>query len=178
MLAKRIACMLVTIMIPACVGCGQPLYPERSFSVTLPNGGRVDFSSTQEEEITMGPVELETDVNGVKTFKLGTTTQPALTYGAKSVGAMKEYAQQQLNYVLILKQLGDNAVNSINAIGDAASKVIGGLVAFRAQSAASGNTAGCALADSLIADVQDLQAKARAAKTLIEAANDLKTSAR
>lgn len=151
----------------AVAGCGQPLYPKTIIKID-PATGRIERSSEQETDLVIGAIDAGTALDGTKYLRVGTTSQPAVTYGEAAVGVMKEYGQQQLNYVLILKQLGDNAVNSINAIGDAGSKILGGLAGLRQFAISTGDVQLQSQCDALIAEAQGLQGKVLATKSFIE----------
>jgi len=110
---QLIVCVLLAGML-GCVGCGAPLYPERQFSVN-PRTGQVSFSSTQEEDLIIGQF---TARDGDREVTLGTTTQPAVVYGAKSVAAMDAYSRQIIEYTKLLDVVGDDITADIRALGE------------------------------------------------------------
>lgn len=119
---RYISSVMAAILLQGCIvcltGCGAPLYPERSFSVN-PHTGQVNFSSTQEEDLVVGQFSATVNpLTGDKTITLGTTTQPAIVYGAKSVAAMEAYVKQQDAYTKMLDVVGKNTTEQIRALGE------------------------------------------------------------
>lgn len=166
---KHLWLMIVAVALQSCVwtGCGAPLYPKTLIQID-PTTGKIMRSSEMETALVIGAIDAGVNPDGTKFMRVGTTSQPAFVYGEEAVGVMKEYGEQQKNYVAILKQLGDNAVNSINAVGDMAGKVLGGLAGLRQFAVTQGNTEACAMVDQLTRDMNALVAKYQAAQSLVE----------
>lgn len=156
------------------VGCGAPLYPKTLIQID-PATGRIMRSSEMETALVVGSIDAGVNPDGTKWMKIGTTTQPAITYGEEAVGVMKEYANQQEKYNQILDTIGKNAVLQIEAVGNAAGQVLGGILSLRATAAASGDAELCAVCDTLSAKVNELIAKSQAAHDLVDAANKAAT---
>ncbi len=125
-------CALMLLCSGCLLGCGAPLYPKVQMRLD-PASGQWSYSSAQETDLIVGAVEASVSPDGTKKLTVGTATQPAVTYGSESVGAMAQYAVQQAEYTKMLDVVGKNTTEQIRALGEAIPNLAGLLTGLGAS---------------------------------------------
>lgn len=157
------------ILVSLC-GCGIPLYPKTTVEMN-PATGKMAYSTQSETAVKLGKLEARQNPDGSKSLTLGTDEQPALDYGTQSQGIMEKYALQQEKYNQILDTIGKNLVPQLEAVGNLAGQVLGGIAGIRSAGASVGGVVGnaiCTSCDNVGAQVQDALNKIAAAKKLAQ----------
>jgi hypothetical protein len=116
------------------LGC-MTLTPTRAF-VLNPATGEFRYESEQEEDLIVGQiVATENAQTGERSISVGTTTQPAITYGTRAVGVIDANARLILAEVEMAKTVGPNvsmALDSLANLAGALSWLRGGMSALPA----------------------------------------------
>jgi len=114
---RRPACILLCLFLGTCVlGCqGAPEYAGTKSKADneLSLGWGRSLRLGAETDATLEGFET---ANGTKIDKLTLKSSPAQTMAGGWVPAMDAYGRQQVNFVPILKQYGDNAIGITNAV--------------------------------------------------------------
>jgi hypothetical protein len=165
--------LLLSILVTGCCGCGAPQYAKMSMTLN-PRTGEVSYWTQQETSLVLGQITASDD-NGVKSLTVGTTTQPAFSYGSEAQGVMAQYAIQQAQYTIMLDTVGKNLIGQIDSIGNAAGQVLGGLAGIRAAAAASEPSSSSLLAqcDSAATQITSLTGQLASLKALAESLSAL-----
>jgi len=112
---KLLGMALVLLACKSClVGCAF-LTPKTWVKID-PINKTIEAGSQQEMEVVVGAVEIEGD-----NVKVGTATQPALSYGTKSVGVIDANTRLILAEVEMAKTVGPNIEQAMTGIAKAIS---------------------------------------------------------
>ena len=135
----KLTSILTTVIILFCTGCqGAPQYAGTKSKADneLSLGWGRSLRLGAETDATMDGFKT---ANGTQIDKLVLKQSPAATMANGWVPAMDAYGRQQVNFVPILKQYGDNAVGITNAVFPGVSEVMQSAAPMFAQYMAGKN---------------------------------------